>query len=135
VGVNRDVHFSCGTRAAYDRVGDRLAPKEFWIDFLPPGKEGQRTGGLRTLIMEQSFQSVEGKRVRIDGRAGHIHIKIENSSRADVSFGIYVSVNDHYDLRGKTNDPLDGRVAAELVADRWDRLAPLPCQSSFQHTP
>lgn len=119
VGINRDVHFSAGSRAAYDLVGDRLVPKEFWRGFLPPREGGQRVGGLRSLVMEQAYASAEGKRVRLDGRPGHIHIKVENSLRADVPFGIYAGVNDQYDLRSESGNPLDGRIAAELVTDRW----------------
>ena len=51
VGINREVHFETASEAARDHVGDVLAPKDFWGDFLQP--EGQKAGGLRSLIMEQ----------------------------------------------------------------------------------
>jgi hypothetical protein len=120
VGINREIHFPAGNRAAYDRIGDMFVPKDFWADFLPPNEKGQRVGGLRSLIMEQAFITPQRKRVRLDGKEGHIQIHVENSLRQEVPFGIYVAVNDHYELRRADGEPLDGRNAQELVSERWD---------------
>src|SRR5262249_14776135 len=52
IGINRDVHFDAGSSQALDRMGDTLAPKDFWGDFVRQGD--RKIGGLRTLIMEQA---------------------------------------------------------------------------------
>jgi hypothetical protein len=64
VGINRDIHFDAGSSYALDRIGDALAPKEIWGDFVRHGDK--KVGGLRSLTMEQAT-SVDGRRVRIDG--------------------------------------------------------------------
>src|SRR5208283_6119003 len=71
VGINREIHFDAGSKEAQDRVGDRLAPKLVWGDFMERG--GRRLGGLRTLVMEQALY--EGKHItRLDGSPGWIRI-------------------------------------------------------------
>ena len=72
------------------------------------------------MIMEQAFITPQQKRVRLDGKEGHIQIHVENSLRQEVPFRIYVAVNDHYELRRADGEPLDGRNAQELVSERWD---------------
>jgi len=46
---------------------------------------------------------------------------VESSLKAEVPHGVYVSVNDHFDMvsDGKSSD---GKSAAELVAKRWDNF-------------
>lgn len=115
LGINVEVHFEAGSEEACDRVGDTLAPKEFWGDFVK--KDGKKFGGLRTLIIEQSANSGEGRFVRQDGAKGWLRVQVEPSLR--VTYGIYVRVNDHYDLLDGQS-LADGRKAAELVASKWD---------------
>jgi hypothetical protein len=95
VGINREVHFETASEAARDHVGDVLAPKHFWGDFVQ--SEGQKTGGLRSLIMEQSIRK-EGRQARTDGRFGHVWARVEPSLRQDIRCGIFVHINDHFDL-------------------------------------
>jgi hypothetical protein len=74
VGINREVHFETASEAARDHVGDVLAPKAFWGDFVQSG--GEKTGGLRSLVMEQSVRK-EGRLGRTDGRFGYVWAKVE----------------------------------------------------------
>jgi hypothetical protein len=116
VGINREVHFATGGEAVRDHVGDVLAPKDFWSDFVYSG--GKKTGGLRSLTMEQAIE-VQGKRARLDGKFGQIQVKVEPSVRQDIRYGIFVQVNDHVDLSTDPDKPSDGRTAAELVAETF----------------
>jgi hypothetical protein len=117
VGMNRDVHFPAGNEEARDHIGDVLAPKDFWGDFVKQ-KDGMKAGGLRTLVMEQAIIR-DGRRARLDGLFGWIQVKVEPSLKSEVPNGVFVEVNDHYDmvLEGRSSD---GKSAGELVAQRWD---------------
>lgn len=116
VGINREIHFPAGSRENLHLIGDTLAPKLFWKEWTSDG-EGERIGGLRSLVMEQGVVR-EGRKIRKDGRAGHIQFRVEPSVRADVPDGVFGQVNDHFDLTIK-GEPSEGRVAAELVAEVW----------------
>jgi hypothetical protein len=118
VGINREVHFETASEGARDRVGDMLAPKDFWGDFVQSG--GQRTGGLRSLIMEQSIPK-EGRLARIDGKFGHIWARVEPSLGRDLRYGIFMQINDHFDLVTPPDRLSNGRAVADLVADQFDR--------------
>jgi hypothetical protein len=118
VGINREVHFETASEAARDHVGDVLAPKDFWGDFLQP--EGQKAGGLRSLIMEQSIRK-EGRLARTDGRFGHVWARVEPSSRQDIRCGIFVHINDHFDLTTPPDRLSNGRAVADLVAEQFER--------------
>jgi len=118
VGINRDVHFETASEAARDHVGDVLAPKEFWGEFVQSG--GQKTGGVRSLTMEHSIRK-EGRIARTDGRFGYIRVKVEPSERQDLRYGIYVQVNDHFDLVTPPDKLSDGRAVADLVTEQSER--------------
>jgi hypothetical protein len=116
VGINREVHFATANDAVRDGVGDALAPKKFWRDFVQSG--GKKAGGLRSLTMEQSI-AIEGRRGRIDGKFGQIQVKVEPSLRQEVLHGIFVQVNDHFDLMSGPDKFSDGRAVAELIAEEF----------------
>ena len=116
VGVNRDVHFPAGNRPAFDYVGDMLAPKEFWGDFLRK-EDGARCGGLRSLVVEQA-EAAEGRPKRLDGLFGYVRAHVEPSLRG-VPHGIYVLINNHIDLVDGDHRA-DGRKVAEVVSEKWD---------------
>jgi hypothetical protein len=118
VGINREVHFETAGESVRDRVGDQLAPKQFWSDFVQ--SKGQKSGGLRSLIMEQAIFK-DGKRMRTDGRFGHVWVRVEPSLRQDIRYGIFVQVNDHFDLATDPDRYSDGRAAADLVAETFER--------------
>ena len=118
VGINRQVHFETASEAARDRVGDVLAPKDFWGDFVQSG--GRRTGGVRSLIMEQSIPK-EGRLARTDGKFGHVWAKVEPSSLQDIRYGIFMEVNDHFDLMTPPDRLSNGRAVADLVTEQFER--------------
>jgi hypothetical protein len=118
VGINREVHFETASEAARNYVGDVLAPKDFWGDFME--SEGKRMGGLRSLIIEQSVVK-EGRRARVDGKFGHIWARVEPSLLADIRHGIYVQINDHFDLMISAGKPSGGLAVADLIAEHFER--------------
>jgi hypothetical protein len=115
VGMNREVHFATPSEQARDRVGDTVAPKPFWGDFLT--KDDAKAGGMRSLVMEQSIFR-DNRVTRIDGLDGFIRVQVEPSLNREVRYGVFVAVNDHYDL-ARNNQPSDGATAAQLVQTRW----------------
>jgi hypothetical protein len=117
VGINREVHFETPSEAARDHVGDVLAPKDFWGDFVQNG--AQKTGGVRSLIMEQSIPK-EGRLMRTDGRFGYVWARVEPSMRNDIRYGIFVQVNDHFDLVTAPDRLSNGRAVSELVAEKFE---------------
>jgi hypothetical protein len=115
-GINREFHFDAGTAGAWESIGDIVAPKQFWSDFVR-AEDGTKVGGMRMLIMEQAI-SVRGRSARLDGLYGWIRVHIEPSVRV-VPNGVFVLVNDHFDLM-EGDRPADGRKAVELVLEKWD---------------
>jgi hypothetical protein len=116
VGINRDVHFAAGSEQAQDHVGNVLAPKAFWGAFVR--SNGMKAGGMRSLVMEQSI-AVSGQRTRLDGLKGWIQVKVEPSMLSAIRHGVFVQVNDHYDLTNGGKNA-DGRSAADIVAEKWN---------------
>jgi hypothetical protein len=113
LGINRDIHFEAGNQEACDRVGDRLAPKSIWGDFVE--RKGQRLGGLRSIIMEQAVPG-ERRLMRLDGEPGWVRVQVEPSM--SVRHGIFVQVNDHHDLM-RSGELSKGSAVAELVAEKF----------------
>lgn len=84
IGLNRDMRFSMPTPDAWNEVGHCLAPKEPWMGIL-------ESPGMRVVAME-------GKRADCD--ADHVSIRVQPAS--GLENGVFVAVNQHYNL--KTSD-------------------------------
>jgi len=112
VGINRMVHFSVGTSEIRDRVGEKLAPRVAWGawgELLSQG-EGDKHGGLISLTMIQ--------RELKDRAVGSISAKVEPSRLVGRGrTGIYVEINDHYELGGDI-DGADNSI--DIVRSRFD---------------
>jgi hypothetical protein len=111
LGINRSVHFSVGTADERDRIGNIIAPKEPWGSW---GKDFQsddltKRGGLQSMIMIDK---------KVDDReAGWIQARIEPSqSIGKGENGIFVEVNDHYQLKQST----DALAIMRILQDRFD---------------
>ena len=112
VGINRLMHFDVGSVDARDEIGLKLAPREPWGDWgrLVSAGEGLKHGGLASLAMTQRELS--------DRPAGWVQAKVEPSNVIGRGrTGIYMEVNDHYDL-AKKPDGADEIV--EIVRTRFD---------------
>lgn len=91
-GINRQVHFATPSHAARDHVGRMLAPLDPWGEWAETLQLNGENGGMVSLTMRQT---------QPDGRppGGRIEVTIEPSVRIDNGrSGIYVSVNDHYEI-------------------------------------
>jgi len=101
MGINRHFHYRLESEEAWHGVGHRLAPKEDW-------KEALTNPGMRSLTME-------GKRP--DNFDGYIRVKVEPSTR--VQFGVYVEVNDHYELLSAPETPRGTTWAIDILSKQW----------------
>jgi len=103
LGINRVVSFDAGSDEARDKIGNVLAPKQPWGDWAADLEKGNgpARGGMRSLTMQQTVVD--------DGREeGWTRAKIEPSMHS--AFGIYMEVNDHFQLK-----ELDSVSGAEPV--------------------
>lgn len=92
LGINREIHFNVGSQEARDQIGHRLAPPKVWGDWAPmiTAGKGERQGGMVSLTMLQP---------EVDDRPkGYIKAKVEPSVRIKGLSGVYVEVNDHYEI-------------------------------------
>ena len=73
-------------------IGRKLAPHDAWGDWAVDieGRSEKKRGGMRSLVMEQQDL--------VDRRKGYIRTKIEPSSKIKNNVGIYIEVNDHYEV-------------------------------------
>ena len=81
MGLNRDFHYRTSSKEAWHSLGHRLAPIGDWESVL-------RKLGMLNVTMQGE---------RPDNLDGYIQVKVEPSKL--VEHGVYVAVNDHYNLR------------------------------------
>lgn len=113
LGINRIGHYSLENRRQLDHIGYRIAPKEPWDDLLE--SEGLSSG------------TIQGKRP--DDHKGYIRVKVEPSVK--VPGGVFIDVNDHYELREVTEETEKAeeseeskegegtKLAREILSDLW----------------
>ena len=82
-------------------LGDRLAPKQDW-------KEVFDRPGMKSLTM-QGF--------RTDDYPGFILTKVEPSKK--VEFGVYIEINDHYELISEPDAPTNIDSLVTILSERW----------------
>ncbi|MFA6413518.1 MAG: hypothetical protein WCW53_12550 [Syntrophales bacterium] len=100
MGINRRVHFSVGDEETRNKIGMKLAPQEVWGEWAShiAGKEKEKHGGLTSLSMSQ---------IDLDDREdGYITAKVTPSKLVKNGAGIFIEVNDHYEINKE--DPLAG---------------------------
>ncbi|MDE2492676.1 MAG: hypothetical protein KGL97_02115 [Alphaproteobacteria bacterium] len=93
MGINRTVHFNVGDEATRNQIGRKLAPLEPWGEWGKVLEEGDalQRGGMINLTMQ--------KRVTDDRDSGHIHVSVQPSVKIRENAGIFVGVNDHYEVK------------------------------------
>ncbi len=99
LGVNQSFHFRLPSKETWHKVGHRLAPKEEWNKILS-------NPGMRSLTIEEARQ---------DGRKGYLRVQVQPSSR--ITFGVFVDINDHYQLEEGEPKPGTDEVLAILAKD------------------
>lgn len=82
MGINRNMLFQMKSEDQWHSVGHGLAPKEPWNDILD-------SPGMVSLVMQ-------GNQDR-DGRKGHTRVTVQPSAK--VENGVYVKVNDHFEVK------------------------------------
>jgi hypothetical protein len=108
MGLNKDVHYRVESEEVWHAIGHKLAPPSNWDPVL-------KQPGLRSLLIEGA---------RDDDSKGYIHIKVEPSAR--VHPGLYVGVNDHYEI----TDPAPAEGASrilKILGEQWSNA-----QSRFE---
>lgn len=100
LGINTQQHFRMHSEDEWNRLGHELAPKEkYWDSVL-------EQPGMKSLI-------VQGKRP--DKYKGYIQVKVEPSSSSKIQPGIYISINDHYEVKGD----LDCKAIIDILNIDW----------------
>jgi hypothetical protein len=94
LGINRMVHFEADP-TQYHAIGDAITPKSLWDDAL-------RLPGMLNL-------GITG--ARDDGYGGNINVQVQPS--AMVRPGVFVSINDHYNLT-HADPPADRNTPTDL---------------------
>lgn len=107
IGINYNQTLVGNDEASWHRLGDRLAPKEPWGDFVPRGGD-KRSGGLRSIVME--------RRGGGDERWGYTRVSLEVQEQ---SLRALVNINNHFRL-GDAANPESGAEAFRLINDLWD---------------
>lgn len=96
MGINHEYHYELPSKEIWNNLGHRLAPKEDWMSLFDEP-------GMLLLDMQGN---------RNDGYEGYIRVRVQ-SENPD-KYGVYIRVNDHYELRsGSTED--DFSLAANLL--------------------
>lgn len=103
MGLNLDVHYPLLTEDRWHALGHKLTPKDMWQKILEkPGMTSLSIMGNRT-----------------DEYKGRILVKVEPSRK--VQYGVYISINDHYELREKEQEPALGcDEIIDILAGSWE---------------
>lgn len=118
IGINRSIHFDTGDFESRDRVGSRLAPKSAWGDW---GREIEKSyeepidkrGGMLSITMLQ-------QNVHLDGCSVSVRAKVEPSYSIENSTGIFVDVNNHFELSSDEQSIQDASSAVEILETNWE---------------
>ena len=111
LGINKTVHFDAGSNDARTRVGKMLAPPQQWGSFgdliMKDNESGDPTkiGGMVSLSM---------RRTRSDG-SGTVTARIEPSVKLPLT-GIYLTINDHFDIK----DNMNAKAACLTLREQWE---------------
>ncbi len=111
LGINRRVHFGTQSDADRDRIGRLLAPHDPWGKWgklIGSGRD-EKHGGMTSLTMQiRDFK---------DRKKGFINISIQPSTKVDA--GIFMEVNDHYELTD-TEDELGSDKIIDLLGEQFE---------------
>lgn len=122
LGLNRELHFSCGTEEQRSQFGLRLAPLEPWGQWgeeirqswanpaAPIGPGGPAHGGMIRIQMREQ--------PRPDGYSGWIQADIQPSQLIRAGSGIYISVNNHFNIQRDQAHP--AQEAVETLERAWE---------------
>src|SRR5262249_39573960 len=101
IGINHEAHYQADSDDRWHKFGNLVAPKDIWKNVLD-------APGLTNLSVEEQK--------RRDGRAGHVGCQIQPSGRFNP--GIFVMINDHYDL-STADKPGGADELLEILEKSW----------------
>lgn len=102
LGINRDFHYQLDDQESWHAVGNRLVPKQDWNQLVD-------SPGMVTVVVEGG---------RPNDLKGLVKVKAEPSRRVD-GVGVYVNVNDHYQLSEPYESPSSAQEAVEILGTEW----------------
>jgi hypothetical protein len=102
VGLNREAHFKLGSEEEWHSLGHRLAPPEYWEDFL-------KQPGMLDLTMQGQ---------RPDDHKGFVRALVQPSARPDAHPGVFLSRNDHFQV-AEEGDEEGATLALAVVGKHW----------------
>lgn len=109
LGLNFLAHFRLGSEAEYHKIGDVLAPKTIW-DSLYPERSAAGLGDLSIRIQDAERGSAP--------RSGNEkRISVQPSGK--VKFGVFMSLNDHREIRDSGDGMSLAEQAAAIVDSDW----------------
>ena len=111
LGINFTAHYRLGSEDLYYRIGDKLAPKEFWHGVFP---DDDRSIGTDTLVIAiQPF-----KRGEVPTTKNRLRVTLQPSVL--ITKGLFLSYNDHREFDAK-NEPgiTPGNWAKSVIETRW----------------
>jgi len=108
MGLNRHMHFPLDGEDAWHKVGDKLVPKDLWMDAL----EG--SAGLRSLFITTARGTKTGGWREKEFPGACYTVRVEPSSQ--IPFGVYIETNEHYPASAQ--EPL--RALMKILGERWD---------------
>lgn len=104
-GLNHNAHHAMPDEDAWHRLADVLVPKPHWQELLY-GRVGMK-----------SVNVISGPR---EHPAGYTQVVVQPS--VPVDFGIYIGVNDHYEISAGTAEAegmTESLLAARTIGDVW----------------
>ncbi|MGO9460076.1 MAG: hypothetical protein ACLP1W_08140 [Rhodomicrobium sp.] len=112
VGLNRYVHFRVSSLEKRDEIGYKLAPPEAWGEWgaAIKKKSGLKHGGMQAVAMQQNVFDYD--------RTGNITATVQPSSEIKEGFGVFVQVNDHYEIT--KIETIDGISEAITILDKFE---------------
>lgn len=92
LGINRNVHFKVDSFETRTRIGQTLAPPEAWGKWAPmiKGGEHNKRSGMISIVMQQHMED--------DRPKGYTRTTVQPSTKVGGELGIYVQVNDHFEV-------------------------------------
>jgi hypothetical protein len=99
-GLNHAFHYGFPSYDLNVRLGDRIVPSEPW-----------------PMLTNPLYTNLQITSERTDGKKGAVNVQVQPSLQ--VEGGLFVAVNDHFDLTEKEK-PVAASAAVELLAECWD---------------
>jgi hypothetical protein len=116
MGLNRELHFSCGSEAQRSKFGFEIAPLQPWGEWGKEIHDAYSTDKAHGGMMRVSMRQVP----RLDKREGYLQTDIQPSGVLQRD-GIHILVNDHFQFEPQEKHP--ALRAMETLEQIWEEDA------------